>query len=156
MRHHPRRDRAKAFPQQFPLQLLPHGGAYITAHHHQRPAAIPLLRFARIDALAGVQYPLQAGFRQPVVAAPPDLVRGEPVVCSQSESGRAHQPVIDAERRREADQAPQPHRLRPRRHHVAVQRHQQGIGAQLEAARQPGDARGGLFRVRGSRHRGPG
>ncbi|MNC33745.1 hypothetical protein D3C75_821500 [compost metagenome] len=115
-----------------PLQLFTHGLALTRLElrqQHQRPSPVPGWLAWAIDALEGFFETPTASACQAVITASAHLFCSEPTFFGQAKDRRAYQPFIDADRLQQVDQATEPDCTAVRLDGIAVQRDDQGTGA---------------------------
>src|SRR5690606_8424883 len=103
------------------------------SREHDEPAAVPWRAHCRINPpMRRVLDAAPPELGQAVIAAPADRRGGEPAVLRQAVDARPHQPLVEAKRSGQPDQAAEPDGPAMGRNAVAPERQQQRLGAWRE------------------------
>ena len=121
-------DRAESLPGQLAAQLVAPRPAAWRPGDDQVPVAVPGVRRRGIDPPIGAFEASPPLRRQPVEAAPPGLAAGKPSVPGEPIDAGAHQPLVESERRQQANQPRQPDGAAVRGQRVAPDGHDQRLG----------------------------
>jgi hypothetical protein len=137
MQPHPAGVLRETLPRQIALELRAGGRIQRCRLERQhRPGMVPGSCRGVVQALVHRVEAAAAVVGQAVVAAPADLLRGQPALLGQPEHGRAHGAFLHAGPRRQRDHAAQPSVAAAVRDGIAVDRDDQRLHLGLHAQRQ--------------------
>ena len=141
MREHAVADFAEPAPGEIASQRLPFRSRH-GRQDHQSPAARPLRCRTAVNPHGGFGKALAPAGREPILAQVADAAGIEPSLLSKTRCCSAHQALVEAEGRRNANEAAKRNRAAPRHDAVAEDRHDERAGAQRALTAEARDESG--------------